>query len=814
MSPADPVRRLRPLFLSLAALAALPPALAQTQEPPSVVVDYAHDTGVVANAGTQQAVIASFVVQVHGAPWLRLTFQQIDLAGDALAGTGSFLKLTSIADGADQVLDAIGARQWGNTSAYFNGDGVLVELYAEPGTGPNRVRLSAATAGLVPAPEESQCGPTDDRVPSNDPRAARILPVGCTGWLIDDCNRCFLTAGHCSSGTQTLQFNVPPSLSNGSIQHPPPQHQYAVDGASMQSNGGGGTGNDWAYFGCFPNSTTGQTPFASQGASYTLTLPPPFNPNQNIRVTGYGTDSGVANQVQQTHFGPWITYDIGLTLLQYQADTTGGNSGSPVIHEESGVAIGIHTHAGCSTSGSGGNQGTASSHPGLQAALADPRGVCGSPLHPAGELPSTISAGFPTAVTVEYADAIQPGSATLHWRYDGGAYQSAPMTSLGNGIYRGVLPPPACGDAAEYWFSVDTLACGPLTSPPDAPVSAWSALVGDELVAFADDFEADQGWTVTNDPTVTTGTWERAVPLPGTVEDPPTDGDGSGTCYVTQNASGNFDVDGGSTYLVSPALDLSGGGTVEWRYWLGSSGALGPGDGLFVHVAADPAGASWQLVRSYTATATSWRVDSLAVGTDLPASSTVRVRFTCSDVSTGHIVEGGVDGFVARLVTCDSAGTGYCFGDGSGTACPCSNSGSLGHGCDNSQLTGGGQLSAHGVASVSADSVLLRATALVEPGNVVFVQGDQQQAGGAGIVFADGLRCIGGSLVRLGARPVSGGEASLGSGNPGDPSIAAQGQVPAPGATRHYQVWYRDNNPFCTAELNNLTNGVSIVWAP
>ena len=33
----------------------------------------------------------------------------------------------------------------------------------------------------------------------------------------------------------------------------------------------------------------------------------------------------------------------------------GGNSGSPVIHEETGHAVGVHTHGGCS---SGGNHGT------------------------------------------------------------------------------------------------------------------------------------------------------------------------------------------------------------------------------------------------------------------------------------------------------------------------------------------------------------------------------------------------------------------------------------------------------------------------
>src|SRR5262245_58843510 len=63
--------------------------------------------------------------------------------------------------------------------------------------------------------------------------------------------------------------------------------------------------------------------------------------------------------------------------IQYRTDTTGGNSGSPVAHGENGDAIGIHTHGGCTTSGTGENSGTASNHSGLQAALAAPIGVCG-----------------------------------------------------------------------------------------------------------------------------------------------------------------------------------------------------------------------------------------------------------------------------------------------------------------------------------------------------------------------------------------------------------------------------------------------------
>src|SRR5690606_4743604 len=138
---------------------------------------------------------------------------------------------------------------------------------AQPHTGDNRLMIRSAIAGPAqPLGVDTICGPTDDRTLSSDQRVGRNQPTGCTSWLINDCNHCFLTAGHCAgSGLQVVQFNVPLSTSGGSLQHPGPQDQYAVDSGSLQSNGGQGVGNDWAYFGVFDNSTTGLTPHQANG---------------------------------------------------------------------------------------------------------------------------------------------------------------------------------------------------------------------------------------------------------------------------------------------------------------------------------------------------------------------------------------------------------------------------------------------------------------------------------------------------------------------------------------------------------------------
>jgi len=157
----------------------------------------------------------------------------------------------------------------------------------------------------------------------------------------------------------------------------------------------------------------------------------------------------------------------------------------------------------------------------------------------------------------------------------------------------------------------------------------------------------------------------------------------------------------------------------------------------------------------------------------------------------------------------------FCFGDGSGASCPCGNNAPAGSriGCVNS--TGNGaQISALGVARLSADTLTLVATGVSATATGLFFQGSGVAGGGAGLAFGDGLRCAGGLVIRLAIRTASSGTMSLGHANGHDPHIAFVGQVPLAGANLNYQVWYRDSMSFCTASTFNLTNGLRIRWMP
>ena len=151
--------------------------------------------------------------------------------------------------------------------------------------------------------------------------------------------------------------------------------------------------------------------------------------------------------------------------------------------------------------------------------------------------------------------------------------------------------------------------------------------------------------------------------------------------------------------------------------------------------------------------------------------------------------------------------TTYCFGDGSGTACPCGNSGAAGNGCANSVNASGANLAASGVASLAADSFLLSGSGMPNS-SVLYFQGTTQVSS----AFGDGLRCAGGSVVRLGAKFNTAGASVYPAA--GELAVSVKAGIAAP-STHTYQAWYRNADPaFCTAAVFNLSNGVEVTWVP
>jgi hypothetical protein len=151
--------------------------------------------------------------------------------------------------------------------------------------------------------------------------------------------------------------------------------------------------------------------------------------------------------------------------------------------------------------------------------------------------------------------------------------------------------------------------------------------------------------------------------------------------------------------------------------------------------------------------------------------------------------------------------TSFCHGDGSGSACPCTNNSSSESGCVNS--TGvGALLQVQGSPSASADLLDFSASGLLPNQPALLFAGHNPVAGGAGSSFGDGLRCAGGSVIRVGVRvPNAAGNASWSTGVLVTLAVVT-------GDTRRFQVWYRDPVGGPCGSAFNLTQGVEVSFTP
>lgn len=149
-----------------------------------------------------------------------------------------------------------------------------------------------------------------------------------------------------------------------------------------------------------------------------------------------------------------------------------------------------------------------------------------------------------------------------------------------------------------------------------------------------------------------------------------------------------------------------------------------------------------------------------------------------------------------------------CFGDGTTRACPCGNQGAVGRGCAWHNGPAGAELAASG--SPASDDVLLTASGMpLSAPSTVFLKGDQLLD--TPTTFGDGLRCVSGTLIRLGTKiNVNGAAQYPTAGNA--PVSTRGGTPPGSGMIGYYQTWYRNAAVYCAPETYNVTNGVRIVW--
>jgi len=271
----------------------------------------------------------------------------------------------------------------------------------------------------------------------------------------------------------------------------------------------------------------------------------------------------------------------------------------------------------------------------------------------------------------------------------------------------------------------------------------------------------------------------------------------------------NLGPTGDDAALLNDGQDLGGvGGTTTWTF----SNLFGGNYAVYTYAWA-PDNANYRSIVSAVGSTDPPQ----SVGGAWPGSQALGITYALHRV--GNVPNGGsiavtvatgtgfgtLNGF--QLVEHTVPPTAYCFGDGTGAACPCGNAGAAGNGCANSVNANGARLLATGVASVTSDTLRLASSGMPNS-SCLYFQGTTTIA----VPFGDGLRCAGGTVIRLGTKSNTGGASRYPDG--ADPTVSVRGLIPAAGVVRRYQSWYRNAAAYCTTSTYNLTNGAEVTWQP
>ncbi len=269
---------------------------------------------------------------------------------------------------------------------------------------------------------------------------------------------------------------------------------------------------------------------------------------------------------------------------------------------------------------------------------------------------------YPVTARIVGAAPLVADSVRVHWRVGGGPFTSAVLVPTGQpDEYGAVIPGQPAGSFVEYYLRARDQAGHVTTDPAGAPASLHGFMTGIEIV-FADDAEIERGWTYSAaGDNATTGLWVRADPV-GTDYQPENDHtpDPGHICFVTGNGapgggSGDQDVDGGRTSLVSPVFDLTGAVWAKLSYWRWYVVATSLDDAFKVYVS-NNGGSTWQLLEQVAQSAYPWAQALFAdLGTQIELTNQMRLKFVAEDSGSPSLVEAALDDLVVSGVFVDPA---------------------------------------------------------------------------------------------------------------------------------------------------------------
>lgn len=277
---------------------------------------------------------------------------------------GVVIRVTSAVTTESAEMDAAALSRWNGYSPLFNGDKLLIEVISRPPHADGLVVLATVASisdGHTPNTGlqlRDLCG-TDDRIRDNTTAVARLNTGGgrCTASLIMTGEH-MVSAGHCGplGATALVEFDPPDSTSGGFTVAAPPERQFPfVIGSELRDN-------DFTYRTCGINqcvdnygddalvfrvaaNTSGQLPGIARAGYMRITRASPsfivF-----LRKWGCGVnipESGTSNlTMKRIDVGAVTPSNLdGGHYWTYSQDTTGGDSGGPMIWTSVNASIGV-----------------------------------------------------------------------------------------------------------------------------------------------------------------------------------------------------------------------------------------------------------------------------------------------------------------------------------------------------------------------------------------------------------------------------------------------------------------------------------------
>jgi len=265
-------------------------------------------------------------------------------------------------------------------------------------------------------------------------------------------------------------------------------------------------------------------------------------------------------------------------------------------------------------------------------------------------------------------DVIVTGSVQLHYRDGGlGVWAFVDMKLGSDGSWVAEVPGLECAVDTGLYLTCEGKTSGVIALPSAGSGGPFTWFTGSREAAWEDDGEQDGDWAIVI--VAADGGWERGIPVDCDRGDPPTDFDGTGACWLTDNAPDDCDsdVDDGWTTLTSGSIEIAdlASPTLTYARWFSNSTGPAPyTDVLTVQISLD--NGSWQTLETVGPEGPDCNGGWVQIEWDLQGiaddAQSLQVRFTASDLGadTQSIVEAAIDAVAIIATECQDPSWGAC----------------------------------------------------------------------------------------------------------------------------------------------------------